>query len=140
MTYITTVASAVRKDSICVLIATELVEAVITGLDSVGWLGTSTSEPRHQKATQRITSSHTSWQREGIHDQTPLADHTVSKKALSANNATHSQMPATGTATYVSRVLGDIALHASTKDSTAHIHFFRSVAKDPTPSKLQAQP
>jgi hypothetical protein len=111
MTYITTVASAVRKDLIFALIASELAGAVITGLDLVGWLGISTSELSHQKATQRITSSHTFYRRENTHDQALLAKHTVSKKALFANNATHSQMPATGTATYVSRVLGDIALH-----------------------------
>jgi hypothetical protein len=124
MIYITTVASAVRKDSIFVLTATELVEAAITGLDSVGWLGISTSELRHQKATQRITSSHIFCQREDTHDQTLLDSHTESKKVHFANNVTHSQMPATGIATSVSKELGDIALRASTKDSTAHIHSF----------------
>jgi hypothetical protein len=139
MTYITTVASAAKKDSIFVLTATELAGAVITGLDLVGWLGTSTSELSLPKDIRQITSSHTFCRREDTHDQTLLANHTESKKVRFANNVTHSQMPATGTATSVSRELGDIALHASTKDSTAHILFFQSVAKAPTPSKLQAQ-
>ena len=111
MIYITTVASVARKDSIFVLTATELAEVVTIGLDLAGWLGTSTSELSHLRATRQITNNHTFYRHENIHDQALPANDTISRKALFANNATHSQMPATGTATYVLRVLGDIALH-----------------------------
>ena len=112
MIFIITVPSAVKKDSIFVLTAIELAEAATTGSALAGWHGTSTSESSPQKATQQITSSHTSCQRGGTHDQAHPANLATLKKALFANGATHSQMLATGTAIYVLKVLGDIALHA----------------------------
>jgi hypothetical protein len=136
MIYIITVASAARKGLIFALTATELAEVVTTGLDLAGWLGTSTSELSHPRATQQTTNNHTFYRREDTHDQVLPANDTTSRKALFASNVTHSQMQATGTATSVSKELGDIALHVSTKDSTAHTRFFPLVAKEPTPSKL----
>jgi len=112
MIYIIIVASAARKGLIFVSTATELVGAVIIGSALVGWLGTSTSELSQQRAIQRTTSNHTFCQHEDTLDQALLDSHTISKKALFANDATHSQMPATGIATSVSKELGDIALHA----------------------------
>ena len=129
MIYIITVASAARKVSIFVLTATGLVEGVITGLALAGWLGRSTSVPSHRKDIQRITNSRTSCQRGDTHDQALQANHTTLKKVLSAKDATRLPTPATGTATSVSKEPGDTALHASIRDSTAHIHFFQLVAK-----------
>jgi hypothetical protein len=140
MTYIIIVASAAKKGSIFALTVIELVEAATTGLALAGWLGTSTSVLRHQKATRRITSSHTFYQREDTHDQALLANHAMSKRALFANGALLSQMLATGTATSVSKEPGDIALHVSTKDNTAHTHSFQLLARiqlQPIPSRLQ---
>jgi len=121
----TTALSATGANSIFVWTVTGLDEAAITGSVSATQPGIDTSARSLQRVIPLITTDHTSSWRASIHDPTLLLNvfslHAISKKALSVNDAFHSQTPATGTATSASKAAGDTAPLVLTRDTIAHI-------------------
>jgi hypothetical protein len=118
----TTAPSATGANSIYVWTVTGLEEAATIGSVSVTQLGIDTSVRSLQKATRQITTGHISFWHASTHDPKQLLAvyslHVISKKAPSVNAASHSQTPATGTATSASKAPGATAPHVSTKATT----------------------